>query len=159
MYAAYQHMTPFEKSSVENRKRFLKERIELYYGLFNEKDALVGWCASFQLRPNELYMMYSAVLPKYRRKGWYTKLAKTTLTEAKKLGFQVVTSNHLATNNSVIIAKLKLGFFVSGLEISDEMGALLRLSYFLNADRAKVIRYRTGQEHPSARVKMLLKLK
>lgn len=67
------------------------------------------------MRPNELYMMSSGVLPKYRRSGWYTKLAHVTIKEAKKLGFQMITSNHITSNNSVIIAKLKLGFQIAGI--------------------------------------------
>jgi GNAT superfamily N-acetyltransferase len=157
-FAAYQNMTAHERRDFEDRKKFIKERLSLNYVLFDGKK-LAGWTAGFQTNPNEFYMMSSAVLPKYRRKGNYTKLLKTVLDEAKKRGFQLVTSNHLATNNPVLIAKLKLGFSISGMEVSDQMGVLLKLTYSFNPLRAEILKYRTGELHPTARVKKALKLK
>jgi hypothetical protein len=151
--------TAHEKLGFEDRKKFTKERIKLFYGLFDEKNRFVGWSAGFQANPNEFYMMTSGVFLKYRRKGYYTKLAKTVLAKVQKLGFQMVSSNHIATNNPVIMAKLKLGFMIAGMEISDNMGVLLRLVYSFNDLRTEVLKYRTGEVYPSARVKKALKLK
>jgi GNAT superfamily N-acetyltransferase len=158
-YPAYEHMNAHEKKGFQKRKVFLKERIEIFFGLFDEKDRFAGWTAAVQMRPNELYMINSAVLPKYRRKGWYTKLVLAMLKEAKAEGFQMIVSNHIATNNSVIIAKMKLGFMISGLEMLDEVGLLVKLTYYLNPMRTEMLKYRTGEIHPTARVKKILKLK
>jgi len=68
-------------------KKYLKERIELHLGLFDTSAKFIGWTSSFQLKPNELFMMNSAVLPRYRRKGCYAQLLKATIDEAKKQGF------------------------------------------------------------------------
>ena len=159
IFSAADYMSVDQRSGFSDRKKFLKDQINLFYGLFDEKDHFVGWSNGFQLKPNEFYMMSSAVLPKYRRKGWYTKLAKTMIQEVERLGFLVVHSNHLATNNPVIIAKLKMGFVVSGIEISEQMGTLLKLSYFMNPLTHEVMKYRTGEMKPSARVKKALKLR
>jgi len=158
-YAAHQHMLAREKENFEERKKFIQERIALYYVLLDEKNNLAGWTAGFQMRPNDFFMMTSAVLPKYRGKDGYTKLLKEVLEKTKALGFQVVYSKHLATNNPIIIAKLKLGFMVAGMEVSDQMGTVVRMVYSHNPLREELLRYRTGELHPSLRVKKALKLK
>ncbi len=158
-FSAHQYMTPNERRGFEKRKSFIKHRIEVFFGLFNERGKMVGWSASFQTQPNELYMMSSAVMPKYRRKGWYSKLLLATMKEAKKLGFQVIASNHQATNSPVIIAKLKLGFVISGFELSDQMGVLVKMTYSFSSIRNEVMKFRSGEHRPTKRVKKALKLK
>ena len=159
IFSSGDFLSAHEKVQLELRKKFQKERIKLYFGLFDEKDRFVGWTCGFQANPNEFYMMSSAVFPEYRRKGWYTKLVKCMLAEVDSQGFQMVSSNHIATNNPVIIAKMKLGFMITGIEVSDNMGIILRLVYSLNPLRAEVLKYRTGEIYPSKRVKKAIKLK
>ncbi len=85
------------------------------------------------MSPSELYMMNSAVLPKYRRQGHYKRLMFKVMERAKELGFQQISSLHLASNNDVIIPKLQAGFNITGMEISDQFGVFVKLAYYLNA--------------------------
>ena len=64
--------------------------------------------------------------------------------KVKKLGFTSIYSLHAMNNNPVIIPKLKAGFIITGLEISESFGTLVRLTYFLNKNLEKVMDYRTG---------------
>jgi hypothetical protein len=68
----------------------------------------------------------------------------------------MITSNQIASNNSVIIAKLKLGFQIAGIEIFDEIGTVVKLVHFLSPLRQEVFSYRTGEAYPSTRVKRVL---
>jgi hypothetical protein len=69
---------------------------------------------------------------------------------ARAMGAVVVQSQHSVLNNPVIIAKLRLGFQVSGLSQSAQMGALVELSHHLSPARYAVFRSRfiplTGTE-------------
>ena len=67
------------------------------------------------------------------------------MARVKDLGFQEITSRHSVDNNSVIIPKLKVGFTISGMEISDMWGTLVNLTYYFNETRRKVLSYRTGE--------------
>lgn len=149
--------TQYERSCHPRLKKTNKDTIEYYLGLFDSKNKLVGWSFSSQVRTYELYMMSSAVFPKHRRKGYYTQFAKKTIALAKKAGFQKITSNHLASNNAVIIAKLKLGFKITGFEIFDEVGVLVKMAYYLNSTRAQAFDFRTGYR-PTKKIKKILKL-
>lgn len=40
----------------------------------------------------------------------------------KELGFQVIYSRHVTTNSAIIIPKLKAGFVISAMELSDKFG-------------------------------------
>ena len=103
-------------------------------------------------------MMNSVVFPDYRRRGHYTRLVQATIVEAKLAGFQVVTSNHVCTNNAVIIPKLKLDFKITGFEMSDEFGVIVKLTHFLNPTRSKAIEFRSGCQKPDAELKELFKI-
>lgn len=89
-------------------------------------------------------MVNSAVLPEYRQMGIYTKLLSMMIDKAASDGFQIVSSIHHASNNAILIPKLKLGFKVVGMKIHARFGTLLELHYYTNEKVGKVIDYRTG---------------
>ena len=94
-------------------------------------DTLVGWTYASPEGASLLYMINSGVAPKERQKGIYSELARLVIEHARAQGYAVILSRHAANNNPVIIAKLKLGFFVSGFEYSEVYGPLVRLTYIL----------------------------
>jgi len=121
------------------RKR-LKEmhsHLMLRVGAF-DGDELVGWSVGWFVREGAFYMANSAVLPGHRRKGIYKALVRQCLVEAAKGGAAIVRSRHVAENRAVQIAKLKLGFFITGSEYSEEYGLLVRMTYFLREERLKL---------------------
>ena len=77
-----------------------------------------------------------------RRTGIYSELARLVIDEAKSRGYSVIWSRHAANNNAVIVAKLKLGFFVSGFEYSEVYGPLVRLTYLLREKRRQLYQAR-----------------
>lgn len=65
---------------------------------------------------------------------------------------------HSATNNAVIIPKLKAGFVITSMEISDMFGVLVHLTYFPKVLRRKMITYRVGDMKPDEEIKKCLKI-
>jgi GNAT superfamily N-acetyltransferase len=149
--------TEHEQSQITNLLKGLEDVWSLHLGLY-ENNELIGWCSSFAMKANELYMMNSAVFPDHRRKGYYTVMVKEVLKEAKLAGFQTVTSQHVCTNNDVIIPKLKLDFKITGMQVMDEFGVTVSLTYFLNETRAKAMEFRSGSSKPDLELKKLFKL-
>jgi ribosomal protein S18 acetylase RimI-like enzyme len=107
-------------------------------------DSLVGWSRGHRQGTREFYMLNSGVAHAHRRTGIYTAMVKAILTHAKEQGYQRVTSRHAAANNSVLIAKLKLGFRVSGFEYSEVYGPLVQLTYLVNEARDRLYRVRAA---------------
>lgn len=101
-------------------------------------DDLVGWTYASPEGPSLLYMINSGVAPAERQQGIYSALARMVIEHARARGYVAILSRHAASNNPVIIAKLKLGFFVSGFEYSEVYGPLVRLTYLLGNQRRKL---------------------
>ncbi|MEZ0393373.1 MAG: hypothetical protein ACAH59_14230, partial [Pseudobdellovibrionaceae bacterium] len=91
-----------------------------------------------------------------RRKGLYTALMHEVLKRVQNLGFQIVLSRHTTTNNSIIIPKLKAGFVISAIEVSERFGTLVHLSYFFNQTRKKIMEFRAGDRKPDEQMKSVL---
>lgn len=56
----------------------------------------------------------------------------------------MVESRHHPTNNAILIAKLKLGFHVAGLELSVDWGTLVQLERPLTDAYRELLAYRCG---------------
>ena len=107
-------------------------------------DALVGWTFAHTEGASHFHMVNSGVAPAERRHGVYSTLARMVIENARLRGCVAILSRHAANNNAVIIAKLKLGFFVSGFEYSEVYGPLVRLTFLLGERRRTLHRIRSS---------------
>lgn len=135
-------------------KAGMQGRYELHLVIF-EGEELVGWSSSYQMSAGELYMMNSAILPKYRRQGHYKRLMQKVIERAGEMGFQQITSQHLTSNNDVIIPKLQAGFNIVGMEVSDQYGVFVKLAHYLNAARKDVYQFRTGAKRMTTEIEAI----
>ena len=151
------------------RKVLSEEELVRTRSLYKNLDAMIhfnlcifkgeefcGWFTGNQQNAETFYMRNSAVLPRHRRKGLYTALMHEVLNRVEKMGFQIVLSRHCATNNSIIIPKLKAGFVITALELSDRFGTLVHLSYFFNKDRKRIMEFRSGDLKPDQKIREAL---
>jgi ribosomal protein S18 acetylase RimI-like enzyme len=112
-------------------------------------EVLVGWSQGYREGTNQFYMLNSGVAIAERRRGVYSLLVKALLAHAESQGYSNVKSRHTATNTAVIIAKLKLGFQVSGFEYSEVYGPLVQLTYLVGQDRRKLYETRASPIRPA----------
>ncbi|ATB41110.1 hypothetical protein CYFUS_006572 [Cystobacter fuscus] len=105
-----------------------------------------------QQREDVYLMDLSIVHPDARRKGLYSALIQRLISYTRALGFHRILSSHAPSNNPVIIAKLKQGFSITGLEIDAEVGPNLLLTYFHNPEQKRAYEYRCGGTHLSKRM-------
>jgi GNAT superfamily N-acetyltransferase len=103
-----------------------------------------GW---FEVGGN-FYIGLSAVDPAYRRQGLYTRMLHTVEQRVRERGGLLISSQHVATNNAVLIAKLKLGYTIAGTEYVEQMGLLVRLILQLSPERRALFASRTGSLVP-----------
>lgn len=141
-----------EKSHLKNLSGNTSQLIRLNLGIFRDDD-FCGWFTGGQQDYETFYMRNSAVLPEFRGKGLYTALMYEVLERVQKMGFQIVLSRHTTTNNSIIVPKLKAGFVISAIEVSERFGTLVHLSYYFNPTRKRVMVYRSGDLKPDRQIR------
>lgn len=132
-----------ETSATEQLRSHIGNPLVLRFGLY-KGEQFVGWHVGDQVNATEFYMRNSAVLREHRNQGLYSAMFKCVKEYVLNLGFQIISSKHLATNNAVIIPKLKQGFVMTGMDLSDVFGTLVCLKYFANDGRRRVMDYRRG---------------
>ncbi len=129
---------------------------KLRLGVFHkdkDKEEFVGWHFGRQESATTFYMVNSGILAHHRRKGLYAELVKRVVAVATEMGFQEIWSRHSATNNAVIIPKLKQGFVISAMEVTDTFGTVIHLRYLPSELRRKMTEYRVGHIKPDAEIK------
>lgn len=126
------------------------------WGIYKHEE-LVGWSHSYQYDERTVYMADTAILPAHQGKGLYTKLLPVLLdifTEAK---FTLVKSHHRSTNNRVIIPKLRVGFYIQGMNLY-EGGVNVALTLSLDQDYKQAMNIRSGFRLPTGKSADLLGL-
>lgn len=155
VFRAHEFLSEEEKASVKSLGENMGKPYFLRLGLFHGEE-FVGWHIGHQEDRETFYMQNSAVMPSHRRKGLYSALLADVLERLRGKGFQVIYSRHNMTNNDVIIPKLKAGFLITSLELSDTFGSLVHLTYYPNPLRRKVQIYRAGDLFPDEEIRRAL---
>jgi len=112
---------------------------------------LVGWTQGYRIGTNQFHMLNSGVAVAERRNGVYSQLVRAVLAHAQSQGHIAVRSLHAAANSPVIIAKLRLGFHISGFEYSEVYGPLVQLKYLVGEPRRSLYTARASAIRPSPR--------
>jgi GNAT superfamily N-acetyltransferase len=106
--------------------------------LFRAADGTAVGYSYGDMRDRETFFMTSSgVLPAYQRRGLYTAFTKRLLAYLYALGYERVVSNHQPNNRAVIIAKLKLGFNITAVNLDERWGAQAELTYLFHEDRRR----------------------
>ncbi len=128
-----------------------------YAWLIGHGEQVVGWQYSRQWDSRTAYMVNTALLPAHRGQGVYTRLLPPVLAALRAEGYELVRSHHHATNNAVLLPKLRAGFRLQGLQVDDHgVMAVLMLSFGgLYRDYMDV---RSGLKRPTGEVAQALAL-
>ncbi len=125
----------------------VEAREDIHFGAWHG-DTLVGFTMGNAERPGTLMQSMSIVDPAHRRQGLYRALLQALIGEAEKRGYHEVVSLHVATNNPIVIAKLRAGFLIVGTELGPEFGMLVRLCLPLDPIRRELLEVRAGGRIP-----------
>jgi GNAT superfamily N-acetyltransferase len=107
-------------------------------------DVLVGWTQGYRQGKSEFHMLNSGVAGTARRTGVYSALVEGVLDHARAQGYARVTSCHAASNAAVLIAKLRLGFQLSGFEYLEVYGPLAQLTFIVGEERRRLYNARSA---------------
>lgn len=131
--------------------------LERYAWLIEQAGEVVGWQYSRQWDSRTAYMVNTALLPGHRGQGLYSRLLPVILSALRSEGYDLVRSHHHATNNAVIIPKLRAGFCIQGLQV-DEHGVMAVLNYSFDPVYEAYMHVRSGLTRPAGEVAERLSL-
>ncbi|MEN9825595.1 MAG: hypothetical protein RI953_1340 [Pseudomonadota bacterium] len=103
--------------------------------LFMFKGEPIGWSTGETQDFMTYYMRNSGILPEHQKLGLYSKFLDHFSKYIERIGYERLTSQHKADNSEMLITKLKAGFVITGMDLDERWGALVRLTKFLKPDR------------------------
>jgi len=106
-----------------------------WFLFYNSEGNPVGWSMGEAEDFQTFYMRNTGILPEHQNRGLYTGFARAIADYLRELGYERITSQHKPTNRAILILKLKQGFDVAGLEMTENWGALVKLVKILHHDR------------------------
>ncbi|MBS1623565.1 MAG: GNAT family N-acetyltransferase [Bacteroidetes bacterium] len=120
------------------------------------RDEVIGWHIGRQAQRDAANMSNTALFAAHRGRGVYTAIIRAALEHYRAQGFGRVVSKHHASNNAVLIPKLRAGFQITGFEIDERYGLFVNLTYYFNEQRKNVYRFRTGALRPDEEIRKYL---
>ncbi|MBS1617067.1 MAG: GNAT family N-acetyltransferase [Bacteroidetes bacterium] len=148
-------LTEDQQTAQRGLARLLRERYVLRTLIYKGEE-VVGWHLGWQKEADTYYMTNTAVLQEYRGRGIYSEMVIAVIEYLRGKGFQKLTSRHHASANTILTAKLRAGFQITGIEVDERFGILVCLSYFYNEKRRDAYRFRIGTKRPDEELKKFL---
>lgn len=106
--------------------------------LFIKRGESVGWSTDETMDFMTCYMRNTGILPEHQNRGLYSIFPQTLTKYLEEIGYERLSSQHSPDNSKMLITKLKAGFMVTGMDLDERWGSLVRLTKLLKNDRSKV---------------------
>jgi len=106
-----------------------------YFLFLDPKGKPVGWHMGEAEDFQTFYMRNTGILPEYQDRGIYSAFLKAFVAYLGELGYERISSQHKPTNKSILILKLKQGFVIGGLEMTETWGSLVKMVKLIPGDR------------------------
>lgn len=144
----FSKLTKQEKMQLGRLGENLNSVYQLNLGLFH-KDQQIGWHFGAQRQSHHFYMTNSGILPEFRNRGLYRKMVESISNRLFEDGFLEISSHHHLTNNPVLVAKLKCGFFITGIDMDPRFGMMIVMKKYKHQERNEVLHFRSGLKNCS----------
>jgi RimJ/RimL family protein N-acetyltransferase len=105
------------------------------FGLYNESGEAIGWFWGYMEDRESILIDTFGLIAPYRGQGIYQAFVRTLLAYLEAAGYERVTVHTHPNNRAMLIANLKAGFSIIGMELNATTGVLVKLAYDLHADR------------------------
>lgn len=103
--------------------------------LYDADEKPVGWFWGYMAYADTFTIDTFGLIPGYRGRGVYSAFVRALLAYLTAVGYERVTVITHANNRAMLIANLKAGFHIAGMEVHESLGAAVKLAYLVHADR------------------------
>jgi RimJ/RimL family protein N-acetyltransferase len=104
---------------------------------YNEEGEPIGWFYGYMEDEETFFIDTIGLVPAFRGQGIYTVFLKQLSACLRAMGYERLTTTHHPNNRAALIADLKAGFSIVGLELHESHGAMVKMACFLYADRRR----------------------
>jgi hypothetical protein len=145
-----------ELNNIKKLEKNLESKQVLRLGFFYKQE-MIGWFYGIQISKDSFRMGTVGIINEHQRKGVYSAFLEVLFKFIENEGYQKIQSRHYATDNQVIIPTLRSGFKITGMELTDDFGLLVLVTYFFNQTRQDAIDMRSGFSQASPEVKKIIR--
>jgi RimJ/RimL family protein N-acetyltransferase len=107
---------------------------------YSDRNEPVGWLYGYMEDSETFFIDTVGLIPAFRNRGIYTAFLKQLIAYLGALGYERLTTSHHPNNRAVMIAELKAGFNITGIELHEECGPLVKMAYLFHDDRREGFR-------------------
>ena len=107
---------------------------------YSSWDEPVGWFYGYMEDEETFFIDTVGLIPAFRGRGIYTAFLKQWIAYLGAVGYERLTTSHHPNNRAVMIAELKAGFNIAGLELHEGCGSMVKMAYLFHPDRQESFR-------------------
>jgi RimJ/RimL family protein N-acetyltransferase len=104
---------------------------------YDQEDAPIGWFYGYMEDEETFFIDTIGLLPAFRGRGIYTAFLKQLSVYLRTIGYERLATTHHPNNRAALIADLKAGFNIVGLELHESHGPMVKMACFLHDDRRR----------------------
>ncbi len=97
----------------------------------------IGWFYGYMEDEETFFIDTIGLVPAFRGRGIYTAFLAQLSACLKATGYERLTTTHHPNNRAALIADLKAGFAIVGLELHESHGPMVKMACFLHSDRRR----------------------
>jgi RimJ/RimL family protein N-acetyltransferase len=102
---------------------------------YNGQDEPVGWFYGYMEDEETFFIDTIGLVPAFRGKGIYSAFLVQLIAYLGAIGYERLTTTHHPNNRAALIADLKVGFTIVGMELHESHGSMVKMAYHLHEDR------------------------
>jgi GNAT superfamily N-acetyltransferase len=102
---------------------------------YNAEDKPIGWFLGFMEDEETFFIDTIGLIPAFRGQGIYSAFLRQFITYLRAMGYERLPTSHGPNNRAALIADLKMGFDIVGIELHEGCGPLVKTTYHLHEDR------------------------
>ena len=102
---------------------------------YSAEDEQVGWFLGFMEDEETFFIDTFGLIPAFRGQGIYSAFLRRFIAYLRAMGYERLTTSHGPNNRAALIADLKMGFDIVGIELHEGCGPLVKTAYHIYEDR------------------------
>jgi GNAT superfamily N-acetyltransferase len=103
--------------------------------VFYNTEEPIGWFYGYMEDEETFFIDTMGLVPAFRGQGIYSAFLVQLIEYLRAAGYERVATTHHPNNRAALIADLKVGFDIVGMELNESHGPMVKMVCYLHEDR------------------------